>query len=215
MHWIEKSIIKILIRQKTATMKELTPLNVEANLASHYLRHLMLQGYITRVSRGKYELTTAGEKLTGTMNSTTARQAENIKSVIMFYAKNKSGQPLLFTWTRQPYLGSTTLPYDKIAFGVPLEEAVRTAQQEKLDGEYKTEPIASGFVRIMHDNLIVSHMNVHLYNVEIDDVARFPIETRNGSASFDDTVHTKMNGLEELVRIAEQRINSFDVTLHY
>lgn len=214
MHWIEKAIIKVLLRQRTATMKELTPLNVEANLASYYLRQLMSQSYIIRASRGVYQLTAAGQKLAGTMNSKTANQAENIKSVIMFYAENKLGQPLLFTWSRQPYLDKTTLPYDRIAFGASLDEAITVAQQEKLGSEYKTEYLVSGFIRIMHDDLIISHMNVRVYGVEIDD-ARLPIETRNGVALFSDAMQTGMEGLEDLVGVIKQRLDSFDVTLRY
>jgi predicted transcriptional regulator len=215
MHWIERTILQTLLRIQIASAKHLIPEGVEANLASHYLRRLMSQGLVYKVDRGKYTLTSEGERFVGEMNSISGKVGKNLKTVIMLYAENSHGSPLLFTWTRQPYLSQITLPHDRVAYETSLEDALKNALIEKLGKEYPATFIASGFVKIYQNKVATSHMSAFLYKVSVDEKA-FPFESKNGVASFEYNRADAMKGVDQLISIAQNNIQEvFDTTLQY
>lgn len=215
MHWIERRILQTLLRVDVASAKDLIPSGIEANLASHYLRRLISLHYVTKVMRGKYALTSEGQRYVGEMNSLTGQIGKNLKAVIMLYAEDQNGRPLFFRWSRQPYLGQITLPHDRVAYGDSLEVSLETAMTEKLGAVYPTEFVAAGFVKIVHQESITSHMGAFLYKVTVDD-AKFPYESRNGIASFDFHLEDAMQGIEQLLKLIQlPDPKVFDVVLSY
>jgi predicted transcriptional regulator len=215
MHWIERQILLTLLRVEIGSAKQLVPNGVEANLASHYVRHLIAMDYIAKIERGKYTLTAEGERFVGEMNSLTGKIGKNLKSVIMLYAEDANGRPLLFQWTRQPYLSQITLPHDRVAYGASLDDALQTALTEKLGGVFPTTFLCSGLVRIMHGDVMTSHMSAFIYKATVDET-KFPLESKNGIASFEFDIARAMDGVGQLVAVAQKGSRAmFDVTLRY
>lgn len=215
MHWIERHIIVTLTRQKTARAKELRPDGVEDNLVSHYLGRLLRTNIVRRESRGVYSLTTEGERLAGTFSTLTSRQAENIKSCILLYAKNKDSKYLLFRWSRQPYYGKLGFLVDRMAFGDDSHTSLEKAMIEKVGQIVSCAYVSQGFIKIKREDSLISHMHVIAYELELSE-ADLPFVSRNGSAQFvvlDDK--DVMTGIPRLVELLDTKVQFFDAVLSY
>ena len=168
--WIQKHILFVLIRQEYARPKELAPEGVELNLFSYHLKALIQEGFIAKHQRGVYTLTALGEKYVGSLSTTTRKTTDNIKTVIMLWAE-RAGQPLLFRWSRQPYLGKATLPYDRMVVGTSLHDGIKNALNEKLGlSAAKVSYCTSALICIKKDQEIISHMNALVYRVDAEDI---------------------------------------------
>lgn len=215
MHWIERHIIVTLTRQKTARAKDLQPQGVEGNLVAHYLGRLLRTNIVERESRGVYSLTNDGERLAGTFSTLTSRQAENIKSCVLLYAKNKDGKYLLFRWSRQPYYGKLGFLVDRMAFGDDLGEALEKAMKEKVGQVVSSSYVSQGFIKIKREDSLISHMHVIAYELELGETD-LPFVSRNGCAQFvalDDK--DVMTGLPQLVELLDAKVQLFDAALSY
>lgn len=185
MSWIQRHALAVLLRSEAARLKDMRPDDVAANLFTYHLGGLVAGNYITKSGRGVYQLTSKGLKLAGTFSTGSLRSTENIKTVVMLYGEH-DGKLLLFRWSRQPYLGKVTLAYDRMALGTPLVEGVRSALFDKLGVEVPVAFMTSAFVRIVHQNETISHMNALVYRVNLDNVA-LPYVSRNGEAFLADS----------------------------
>lgn len=214
MSWIEQYIIGKLIAHNSVRIKDLKPDGIESNLLSHYLKRLIIDGYVIKVGRGIYTLTSKGEKLGGTYSTVTGKQSETLKSCIVLYSKNSEGKYLLLKWKRQPYIQKVSLINDRIKFGDTINEAMNRALDEKLGGVRPTKYRTSGFIRIMHDDYLVSHMQVVVYEVDNANL-RLPFTSKNGTVFWDEiTSPETMSGLANLVQYIEKN-EHFDVILNY
>jgi ADP-ribose pyrophosphatase YjhB (NUDIX family) len=184
MSWIQRHALMVLLRGETARVKDMCPTDVPANLFSYHLDGLVTGKYIIKSERGVYKLTTKGLKLAGAFSTATLRPTENIKTVVMLYGE-RDGKVLLFRWSRQPYLGEVTLPYDRMAHGTALSDGVRTALIDKIGSEQPATYMTSLLVKIMHDDELVSHMHALVYQVNCDNIT-LPFVGRNGEAFFGD-----------------------------
>jgi hypothetical protein len=185
MSWIQRHALIVLLRSETARVKDMSPIDVPANLFSYHLDGLVAGKYITKPQRGVYTLTTRGLKLAGTLSTATSRPTENIKTVAMLYGE-RDGKLLSFRWSRQPYLGKVTPPYDRMAHGVNLGDGIRTALIDKLGSEQPVAYMTSLLVKIMHGDELVSHMNALVYRVDCNNLS-LPFVGRNGEAFFGDS----------------------------
>ncbi|MFI5212467.1 MAG: hypothetical protein ACHQTE_00715 [Candidatus Saccharimonadales bacterium] len=182
MSWIQRYALMVLLRGEVARVKDMCPVDVPANLFSYHLDGLVTGRYISKSQRGVYELTTKGLKLAGTFSTATGRQTENIKTVIMLYAK-LDDRFLLFRWSRQPYLGKTTLLYDRVALGESLDDGIASALSDKLgDPTYPVTFMTASLIKIVHNNELISHMNALIYQVQL--LHTFHHVSRNGEAFF-------------------------------
>lgn len=207
--WIQRHALLVLVRCRSARVVELCPPDVAANLFAYHLDGLVGAGYIKKISRGLYGLTVRGQKLAGTFSTATDKQADNIKTVVMLYAKTEAGY-LLFKWSRQPYLGSVTPLYDRVPFGKSLRDGVRSALYDKLGVDapiiYKTNVL----IEITHHDELISHMNAFVYKVDITDVT-LPFQSRNGEAFVGYNEPTMMDGVVGFLEAIDSGVTVFDI----
>ena len=211
--WIQRHALLVLIRTPKARAVELCPPDVAPNLFAYHLERLVAGGYIEKVARGEYALTVKGEKLAGTFSTSTTQQTENIKTVIMLYAKTSAGY-LVFRWSRQPYIGRVTPLYDRVAHGVSLEDAVASACRDKLRQVLPAQYKAAALIKILHNKTLISHMNAYVYEVDVSELP-LPIEGRNGTAFISLNDPMLMDGVMEFFSAVETANGAFETHWTY
>lgn len=215
MSWIQRHALGVLLRHETARIKDMRPVDVAANLFSYHLDGLIAGQYIVKSARGTYQLTDKGLKLAGSLSTSTIRQTENIKTVIMLYGE-RDGKILLFRWSRQPYIGKVTLPYGRVALGTTLQSGIENALQDKLGVVAPVAYMSSCLVGIVRDDVQISHMNALVYQVDLSTVT-LPYISRNGEA-FLANCHTQQDVVDGLIPFIERLVDAsepFDVTWRY
>jgi ADP-ribose pyrophosphatase YjhB (NUDIX family) len=214
MSWMQQHALLVLLRSKTARVKELIPDSVPANQFSYHLEGLVVAGLVEKKSRGIYQLTPGGETFVGSFSTDTNSPVKDIKTVIMFYGK-KDGKYLLFKWSRQPYLESVTLPYDRLAYGQSIEDGVNKAVHDKLGATVQAQYISSIIVKIFHDTNLISHMNAAVYAVNTDELG-LPFTSRNGELFLGHIPNAfSMGGLEKLIEAIEGGDTLPEIILNY
>lgn len=181
--WIEKHAFSVMLRQESASIKDMRPVDMPANQFSYHLNNLIQQGYVQKIDRGNYGLTPAGLQYAGTMSTATDGHHDNLKTVIILYGRTADGRVALFRWSRQPYIRKVTLPHDRMAYDANLDAAVATACIDKLGKEVVAEFKTSAIIKVMHQGQIVSRMHGLVYEFNPNDVS-FPHEARNGTLSL-------------------------------
>lgn len=221
MNWIQKYALSVLMRSPEASLKQMRPKSVDSNLFSYHIHYLKVNHIIESVSRGTYRLTPKGMRVVGKFSSQTGIEANDVKSVIMLYAKHES-QVLVFKWSRHPYFGSYTLPHDRYDFGRTISEALEEAMRDKLNLTVEqAHPVyhKSGIVTIFHGDEQISCMSAHVYDVSSDVVV--PQMTRNGSLEWMERDEMAQDshvarGLTDLVKqLDDENIAIFEATLRY
>jgi hypothetical protein len=214
MSWIQRHALLVLLRNKTSRVKDLIPADVPANQFSYHLEGLVIAGLIEKVGWGTYRLTSSGQMHAGSFSTDTNSLVKDIKTVIMFYGKEDE-KYLLFKWSRNPYLGSVTLPHDRLAFGQSIEDGVKKAVQDKLGTYVQAEYRTSIMVKIYHEKNLISHMNALVYAVNVNELT-VPFTSRNGElflGHISDAFH--MDGLGGLINAIEGDEPLSDVILNY
>lgn len=197
--WIQKHVLLVLIRQRTARVKDLLPQDMPANQFAYHLDGLVDSGVITKQARGTYMLTAKGQKLVGTFSTALDKQVENIKTVVLLYAK-RGDEYLLFRWSRQPYLNEVTPLYDRVPLGKSLIDGINSALDDKLGERRSVTFKTSALVKVTHEDTIISHMNALVYEVDIEGVT-LPHVSRNGEAFVGNV--TTANVMDGVIRFFE------------
>lgn len=213
--WIQRYALLVLLRRESARVKDLCPRDVAANLFSYHLDGLISADVVEKSARGVYRLTTKGQKLAGTFSTLTERVSENIKTVVMLYGK-RNDEYLLFRWSRQPYLNKVTPLYDRMPLGKSLEEGIFSALHDKLDDEaLPVTFLSAALVKIMHNDVLISHMNALVYRVELP-ADFFSYTSRNGEAFMTTTDELDvMDGVTEFLTSVEVGQSPRDYTWRY
>lgn len=213
--WIQQYSLMVLLRHETARVKDLTPRDIPANAFAYHLQGLVAMKLIEKIDRGRYKLTPKGQKLAARLSTATNKVSEELRTVIMLYAK-RGDEYLFFRWSRQPYMGEVTLVYDHVSAGQHLDEAVKTALFDKLGDE--TIPVKfmqSALIQVKTEGEVVSHMHALIYAVDLHEVA-LPLVSRNGEAFMACTDDSPlMNGVVETIVSAEQAKEPFEATWEY
>ncbi len=221
MNWIQKHALSVLLRTDTASLKQMRPEGVDSNLFSYHIYYLKSNNIIESIARGHYRLTTKGMHVAGTFNATTGSEAQDVKSVIVLYAK-RGGEVLLFKWSRHPYFGYYTLPHDRYNYGESLDAALAEAVTDKLQlNVAEAEPVyrKSGMIHIMHGGQQISCMSAHVYEVNPGRVTERTV--RNGTLKWrriDRLLDSEdvMSGVQALLEaIDDSSVAIFDATLTY
>ncbi len=214
LNWIQRYALNILIRRESARLSELCPPDIANNLFVYHLDGLVKAKYLQKTARGVYKLTATGQKLAGLYSTSTGREADNIKTVIVLYGRT-GDQYLLFRWSRQPYFGKVTLPHDRMPLGKSLQDGISSAINDKLGAEVPVDFKTSCLIRIEHDGELISHMNALVYQVDIQSL-ELPFVGRNGEAYLGmiDDVDT-MSGLQGLVEAIESSSDPFEIIMTY
>lgn len=212
--WIQKHALMTLMRTDSSRIKDMSPADIPANLFSYHLEGLVAEKLVEKIDRGTYRLTQKGETFAGSISTETNTISKDIKTVVLFYAK-KDDQYLLFKWSRHPYLDRTTLPYDRLAYGTSLADGLKKAMQDKLGQVVEATYIKSVLIKIQKQDTVISHMNAVVYNVDSQDLDP-SFTSRNGEAVFGSISSVPhMQGLDELIRVIENRSAIPEVTLRY
>lgn len=214
--WIAQNALMVLVHKQEASIKDMKPKDMESNLFSYHLQSLITNGYVTKISRGTYNLTSKGHTLAGSFSTVTNSQQENIKTVIMLYAKNHDGQYLFFQWNRQPYINMVTLLHDRMPSGKSLDQGIRDASLDKLGVELPMVYMTTALVKILHEGVLVSHMNALVYKVDIATI-HLPYQSRNGTAflALLKDVDNKMEGMGELIEGLDTQTHPKEFHLMY
>lgn len=212
--WIQRYALMALLRAESVRVKDMIPPDVTANLFSYHLDGLLVAKLIEKTGRGTYALTTKGQKFAGKFSTLTNYQAEEIKTVIMLYAK-QGDDYLLFRWSRQPYLDKVTPLYDRVPLGKSLHDGIHSALHDKLGVELPVMFKTAALIKIMKDGEVVSHMNAYIY--EIDGGAlHLPCDTRNGTAFFADAEDEYvMQGVSDFLEKVERANEPFEAIWQY
>jgi hypothetical protein len=181
--WIEKRAFSVLLRQETASIKDMRPVDMPANQFSYHLNNLIQRGYVQKIERGMYALSPAGLQVAGMVSTATGEQRPNMKTVIILFGRANDGRVALFEWTRQPYMHMLTLPHDRMEYDATLYEAIATACVDKLGKVVTVQFKTNAVITITHQDQIVSRMHGLVYEFDPNDVS-FPYRARNGVLSL-------------------------------
>jgi ADP-ribose pyrophosphatase YjhB (NUDIX family) len=192
------------------------PKDVANNLFSYHLDGLVKDGAIMKSHRGVYGLTAEGLKLVGALSTETQKHQDSLKTVIMVYAVNDHKEIALFRWSRQPYIGYSTLPHDRFAFGASVESAVQRATKEKLGKATNATYIKTLIVAIENEGTPISHMNALVFKVAAESIT-LPYIGRNGEAYWAklESDKTQMRGIRTLIDAINSSDSIVEVTLEY
>jgi hypothetical protein len=218
MSWIEKQAFSVLLRQETASIKDMRPVDVPANQFSYHLNNLIQQKYIQKIDRGKYTLTPLGLQFAGKLSTATNEQRDNMKTVIILYGKTDDGRVSLFEWSRQPYIHKMTLPHDRMAYSDSLDAAVTTACMDKLGKKVNIRYKTSVIMTITHQHQIVSRMHGLVYLFDPNNVTH-PYHGRNGTLVLakPEERSALMDGVLEFIQQLEVQTDNtpLEVSLNY
>jgi len=212
--WIQQYAMMVLVRHESARVKDLTPRDIPANAFAYHLNGLIAQKLIEKTGRGTYSLTPKGQKVAGHFSTSTNKQTEEIKTVIMYYAK-RGDEYLLFRWSRQPFLGETTLVYDHLALGTSLEDGLKTAREDKLGmAELSLKFRTSILIKIVTEGQLVSHMNALVYELDAAELT-LPYVSRNGEAFWGNADTKAMDGVFGAITQLDDNEEAFDVVWNF
>lgn len=212
--WIQQYALMVLVRHHAARVKDLTPRDIPANAFAYHLQGLVSMKLIEKIDRGKYKLTAKGQKLAARISTATNTVSEELRTVIMLYAK-QGDRYLLFRWSRQPYMGEVTLVYDHVSSGQHLENAVKLAVLDKLGDEtIAAHFINSAFIRIETEGEVVSHIHALIYEVDLKSVS-LPYVSRNGEAFLAHVTEGVMEGVEDTMLCIQNNKEPFETTWNY
>ena len=170
-HNIQKHILGILLRQRTARFRDMRPPRTDANLYSYHLTQLVKSGLVKKVESG-YSLDTAGLVYTDRLNADKLFVRQQPKIVTMLVIQNSEGDVLLQRRTKQPYIDMWTLPNGKFHIDDDsLMSAARREASEKL-GLDNQEMIHAGdcYVRVHHGDTIMTVTLAHIFTFNRDDI---------------------------------------------
>lgn len=221
MNWMQKEAMLVMLRNHEASLKELRPRDVQANLFAYHFDELISKGYVEKIDRGRYRLTPHGQRFANTLSSDSGAIVEEIKTVTMFYGK-RGDEYLLFRRSRHPQMNKVGLIPDRMHRDWSLKEALYNALSEKLGSS--AVPVTyrkSLLIKIMHENVCVSHLNALVYEVDlVHPELHLPHVSKNGTAfmstlsavSSDDT----LDGLTDLIGAIESKQNTMsEISLGY
>jgi hypothetical protein len=221
MNWMQKEAMMVILRAHEASMKELRPGDVQANLFAYHFDELIHKGYVEKINRGRYRLTPSGQRFANTLSSDSGAVVEEIKTVIMLYGK-RDDEYLLFRRSRHPQMNKVGLIPDRMHRDWSLDEALSNALSEKLGSpDIPVTYRKNLLLKITHKKVIVSHLNALVYEVDMTHpTLELPYGSKNGTAfisnlsalSKDDT----LEGLSDLIDVIESDRNiMYEVSLAY
>lgn len=156
-HHIQKHILGVLLRQRTARFRDMRPPRTDANLYSYHLTQLVKAGLVEKVEGG-YTLGTAGLVYTDRLNADKLFVRQQPKIVTMLVIQNSEGDVLLQRRTKQPYIDMWTLPNGKLH--IDDESLTASAQREATEklGVHDQEMTHAGdcYIRVHHGETIMT-----------------------------------------------------------
>jgi ADP-ribose pyrophosphatase YjhB (NUDIX family) len=171
-HHIQKHIIDVLMYQEKARFRDLKPPRVDTNLFSYHLKLLQKASIVQKDDTG-YSLAQRGMSYVDRVSSEKRTIRTQPKIVTMLLVQNGDGDVLLQKRTKQPYIGTWTLPYGKLHIeDGSVEAAGRREAFEKLGLD--NQPLrhtGDCYIRVtMADGAMLSSTLVHVCTFNRDDI---------------------------------------------
>ena len=170
-HHIQKHILGVLLRQRTARFRDMRPPRTDTNLYSYHLTQLLRSGLVKKVDEG-YTLDTAGLVYTDRLNADKLFVRQQPKIVTMLMIQNSDGDTLLQRRAKQPYIDMWTLPNGKLHIeDTSLQAAAQREASEKL-GLTDQDMTHAGdcYVRVYHGETIMTVTLAHVFTLYRDDI---------------------------------------------
>ncbi len=171
-HHIQKHILSVLLRQKTARFRDMRPPRTDTNLYSYHLTQLLKSGLVKKSDKG-YTLDATGLIYADRLNADKMFVRQQPKIVTMLVIQNSDGDVLLQRRTKQPYIDMWTLPNGKLHNDdKSLIAAAQREAHEKLGVKNQDMTHAGDcYVRVRHDDTIMTVTLVHVFTFYRDDIA--------------------------------------------
>jgi len=170
-HHIQKNILSILMRQKTARFRDMRPPRTDTNLYSYHLTQLLKSGMVKKTDDG-YTLDTAGLIYVDRVNADKLVVRQQPKIVTMLVIQNSDGDVLLMRRSKQPYIDSWTLPYGKLHnddAGV-LAAAQREASEKLQLSDQPMTHAGDCYIRVLQGDQQMTVTLAHVLAFNRDDI---------------------------------------------
>lgn len=170
-HHIQKHILGVLLRQRTARFRDMRAPRTDTNLYSYHLSQLLKSGLVKKTDDG-YTLDTAGLVYADRLNADKMFVRQQPKIVTMLVIQNSDGDTLLQRRTKQPYIDMWTLPNGKLHIDDPsLLAAAKREAHEKLGLPDQVMTHAGDcYIRVHYGDILMTVTLVHVFRVYRDDI---------------------------------------------
>lgn len=170
-HHIQKHILSVLLRTKTARFRDMRPARTDTNLYSYHLTQLLRSGLVEKTPEG-YTLGTEGLVYADRLNADKLFVRQQPKIVTMLVIQNSDGGVLLQRRTKQPYIDMWTLPNGKLHIeDLSLEDAAKREAREKLKVDDQPMTHAGDcYLRVRHGETLMTVTLAHVFTFDRDDI---------------------------------------------
>jgi len=165
MHWIQRHILLKLTTNECAKYTELIPEGVEGNLFSYHLKQLWTEKLIQKRDE-TYSLTSTGKRKVANMSLASSKDIQTPRVFAMVYIESSDDKICLFNWGRQPYLGHTSLPFDRVIYGTSVLETAEEALRNKTGQSGELEFAGTASVIVNKDEKPSTHYIAHIYRMK-------------------------------------------------
>lgn len=166
MHSIQKHILKKLSQSKVVRYADLKPSRIEGNQFTYHLKALMSREFVKKQAAG-YSLTTKGLHYVTQVNFEYFFVRAQPKIVTLVVCKNKQNEYLLYTRSKQPFLGQVGFPYGKVHLGESVLSAASRELEEKTG--YQATLVHKGIAYLLvtdTEGEVITHMLCHIFFAE-------------------------------------------------
>ncbi len=170
-HHIQKHILGVLLRQRTARFRDMRAPRTDTNLYSYHLTQLLKQGMVKKIEGG-YTLGTKGLVYVDRLNAEKAFKREQPKIITQLVVQNSNGDVLLQRRNKQPYIDMWTLPNGKLHMDdASLLEAAQREAKDKLGiTQHDMRHAGDCYLRVTDGGEMVTMTLVHVFAFERDDI---------------------------------------------
>ena len=170
-HHIQKYIIGVLRRQKTARFRDLKKPGVDSNLFAYHLKLLTRSGIVKKIDSG-YTLDQKGLMYADRLSESNMHVRLQPKVVSMLVVQNSDGDLLLWKRDKQPYIDAWTLPHGKVHIDdTSIGAAAEREAFEKIG--IKNAPVrhvGDCYVRVNTGSELLSAALMHIFRFESDTI---------------------------------------------
>lgn len=170
-HHIQKYIIGVLRRQKTARFRDLKKPGVDSNLFAYHLKLLTRGGMVKKIDSG-YTLGQKGLMYADRLSESNMQVRLQPKVVSMLVVQNSDGDVLLWKRDKQPYIDAWTLPHGKVHLDdASIGAAAAREASEKIG--MKNAPVrhvGDCYVRVKTGGELLSATLMHISRFESDTI---------------------------------------------
>ncbi len=157
MHRLQQHILYALATNERLSYARLKPDEVEGNSFMYHLRSLTKKGYIAHTDKW-YFLTPDGQLYVDQVSLKTFTPPLQPKIVMLFVARNETGEILFFKRNRHPLINKIGLPYGKIHSNETIYQAAARELRKKTGYEASFSYHSSGTMKIHEGGELTSYI---------------------------------------------------------